>query len=184
MPIEYRAGLSKKVGLPNYGSLAASCSVEIEAEHGVLEGNPAEFQRRVQESFAACRCAVEDELARQQDSNPGSQTIIEPHPATLPPQYSGPGNGHGNGQNNPANPSAANGSNAHMASEKQLTYAKQLAEQIPGLGFRRLKTLAQKMYSKPLAAMTSFDASGLIDTLKAVKAGEIDLDALLNGAIP
>jgi len=71
MPININVGLSKKVGLPNYGSLAASCSVQIEAGHGLLEGNLAEFQRRVCESFAACRQAIEDELNRQQGSNSG-----------------------------------------------------------------------------------------------------------------
>ena len=35
---------------------------------------------------------------------------------------------------------------------------------------------------KPVTDITALDASGLIDTLKAIKAGEIDLNHALNGA--
>ena len=75
-----------------------------------------------------------------------------------------------------------NGSGRRTVTEKQLTYIRQLSGQIKGLGIRRLDTLASNMYGKPVAELTSFQASGVIDCLKGIKAGEIDLQAALDGA--
>jgi len=47
---------------------------------------------------------------------------------------------------------------------------------------RRLDELAQRMFSKPLAGVSSLEASSLIDSRKAIKAGQINLEDILSGA--
>lgn len=172
MPMKLNVGVSKKQGLPDYGSVGASCAVEMEVDASLLEHDLTGFQRKVQDAFTACRQAVNDELARHEapaDSN-NSQPTDQPESRPQPASRSN-GN-HANG----------NGSNGHRASQKQQNYIGQLAGQISGLGSRRLESLAQKMFGKPLADLTSLNASSLIDMLKAVQGGQIKLEDALNGA--
>ena len=58
-------------------------------------------------------------------------------------------------------------------------YLRQLAGQIPDLSDRRPDELAERLFSKPVVELSSFEASSLIDTLKAIKAGNLSLDASL-----
>jgi len=171
MPLKLNVGLSKKIGLPDYGSIGASCSVEVELEN-LPAADLEKFQANVRRAYVACAQAVNDELARHR---PAAASAGE-QPSQVSPEKPAPSdtaNGHRN----------ANGAGAHRASQKQLDYAGQLAGQIRGLGARKLETLAGKMFSKPLAGLTSLEASSLIDTLKSIKEGKIDLQAALKGTI-
>jgi hypothetical protein len=175
MPLKLNVGISKKIGLPDYGSLGTTCNVEVEVDGRLIFDDLDGFHQKVRQAYVACAQAVNDELARHLGS--GAQTMNHT-PATASPDGSGPatsgaatnGNGH------------RNGTNGGGASQKQLNYANQLAGQINGLGARRLEALANKMFGKPIAGLSSLDASGLIDTLKAIKAGTLDLNAALDGA--
>lgn len=66
MGIKLSVGLQKKVGLPDYGSLGASCYVEFEIDHSLLDSNLEGFHQKVSGAFAACQQAVNEQLALQQ----------------------------------------------------------------------------------------------------------------------
>ncbi|MEK6246893.1 MAG: hypothetical protein N2C12_01855 [Planctomycetales bacterium] len=156
--LKINIGLSRKIGGTNYSSRGASVNLEMEVESGLVQ-EPAKLQERIRYLFSLAKQSVEEEL--NGDGQHGVATSDNgDHPQS----------------------SSNNGSNGHQATEKQLGYARQLAGQIQGLGVRKLESLANKMFSKPVADLSTLDASGLIDTLKEIKAGEINLEVALNGA--
>ena len=167
MPLKLNVGICKKIGQPDYGSLGASCNVEVELDQSLIFDDLDAFQERVTHAYTACREAVTEELARQQQGTTSEHAANNRAASAAPPNR--PANGQSNGQS------------SHLASQKQIDYAQQLAGQIRGLGARRLETLANKMFGKPLGELSSLEASGLIDSLKEVKAGKIDLAAALGG---
>ncbi len=173
MPMKINVGLTKKVGLPDYGSLGASCNVEFEVELALLADTDG-FHRRVEVVFGACRDAVTAELSQHKEpngQNGKTSAAARPTNGTAAKTTAANGSTNGNGQ-------------GHAASERQMAYLRQLAKQVEGLGLRRLEALSQKMFGKPLAAITGFEASSLIDTVKSIKAAQLDLDAVLNGEAP
>ena len=66
MPLKLNVGVSKKVGLPEYSSVGASCNLEVELSQEMLQGDVAAFHERVRSAYIACHQAVHDELTRLQ----------------------------------------------------------------------------------------------------------------------
>ena len=170
MALKLNVGLAKKVGMPDYGSVCASCYVESELDGSLLTTELERFHERVREVFLACSQAVHSELARQQSVNGSGAEASSGRRTTA-------------ARSTPAGKPATNGQD-HAISGKQLTYAKQLAGQIRGLGAGQLEALAGKMHGKALSELSSLEASSLIDMLKAVKEGKIDIGAALAGGGP
>jgi len=81
MPMKLTIGLARKVGLPGYSSLGATCGVELEAPD--FGEDPDGFRRRVRAAFRSCERAVEEELARHRPrpERPGDAGPVEDDPA-------------------------------------------------------------------------------------------------------
>ena len=66
MPLKLNVGVSRKVGLPDYGSVGAVCNLEMELDAGLLEHDLDGFHARIRDAYVAAHQAVHDELARLQ----------------------------------------------------------------------------------------------------------------------
>jgi hypothetical protein len=152
VPLKLNVGVGREVGLPDYGSVGASCNLEMELDSALLERDLDGFHAPVRDAFVAARQAVQDELARVQVP----VELAQPAPAPRAPT-NGNGNGHA-----PAGP-AERSRTQKRATDKQvkaiLAIARQQHADLDGLlqqddGVHRPEDLSLKQ------------ASELIDMLK------------------
>ncbi len=78
--LKLHAGVSKKVGLPNFSSASASCTIEAELDSSLLQDREG-FQIVVQRAYQSCEKAVQDQIARltsdSQSDTSQPQEIVE-----------------------------------------------------------------------------------------------------------
>jgi hypothetical protein len=89
--MKLNVGVSRKLGLPNFGSVGASCNLELELDVTLLERDLNAFHTQIRGAYMAAHQAVHDELARLQAA--GTQAPTKP-PARDAVNGSGPENGH------------------------------------------------------------------------------------------
>ena len=148
MPLTLNVGLSKKVGLPDYGSLGVSCNVQVELDSTLLQGDLSTFHDKVKRAYLACHQAVSDELGRQQQAAPASG------PSAASAHSNGsPGHGPSNGQPR----------NGRKATASQVRAIEAIASR-QRLDLPRL--LLQQYSTDDLGTLTIGQASDLIDQLK------------------
>ena len=68
MPMTVKVGLAKKIGQPDFGSLGASCDIELELDGSLLFNDLEGLQQKIQTAYVACQQAVDDELAGQRST--------------------------------------------------------------------------------------------------------------------
>src|SRR5689334_16159378 len=81
MPMKLSVGVSRKLGLPGYSSVGATCSLEIELDSTILRGDPKRFQDEIRTAYAVCERAVVEELAHSQPVGEPTHEVYEPQPA-------------------------------------------------------------------------------------------------------
>src|SRR5262245_26489026 len=95
MPLTLNIGVSKKVGLPEFSSVGASCNLELELDAMLIRNDLDGLHEQIRGAFVAARQAVDDELARYQAQD-GPRAPIQPVTTSANDHHNGretPGNG-------------------------------------------------------------------------------------------
>jgi hypothetical protein len=168
MPLKLHVGIQKKRGLPHYSSVSAACSLELELDQSLLVDDPERFRDRVRRTYAACRDAVESELAHQLNRDPDAP---EANDASV--------DGSSGGSHSSSDRRAAEN---RAASRKQVAYIEKLAGQIPDFDQPQLAALCDRHFGKSPTDLSCHDASRLIDILQDLKDGRLDIDTAFHCA--
>ena len=171
MPLKVNIGLSKKKGLPDYGSLGASCHVEFEMDGGYDNGSSEHFQDAVRRAYGACRQAVESEIAANHgeaahatESNGNVNGIGAQHAAASVNRVATYTEANGN-QNTTATAPAAGRSATPSQVRAIYAIAKRNRVDLPVL-------LSSQFRVHRPETLSIRDASSLIDQLKALSTSE------------
>ena len=155
MPLTLNVGLSKKVGLPDYGSLGVSCNVAVELDSALLLHDVDGFQQKVKQAYLACHQAVQEELHRQQRPALASATSHPPASSNGQPTNGGRTNGQSRDQTRRATASQVRAIEA-IARKQHIDLA---------------NLLRQRFGTDKTAELSITEASSLIDELKAAANG-------------
>ena len=155
MSLKLNVGVTRKVGQPDYGSVGASCNLELEIDTGLLERDLDGFHARVRSAYVAVHQAVHDELARLQ------APVAAPQDPPASPIGHG-SNGHAGSNGHTAHPPAGRSRTRKPATENQVRAIHSIASRqhadldglLRDLGVARPEDLSLRQ------------ASELIDTLK------------------
>ena len=120
MALKLNVGVSRKVGLPDYGSVGASCNLELEVEVGLLERDLDAFHVRVRDAYVAAHQAVHDELARLQ------APVGAPGEPAAPPRHHA-SDGHPGGNGHADRPPAGRPRPRRPATDKQVRAIRTIA---------------------------------------------------------
>lgn len=163
MALKLNVSISRKIGMPDYGSAGASCSLEVEIGAGLPEGDPAGFQARIRDVYDLARQAVQDELVRLQ-ALPVEQTAVMSVPCRVGSvKHDSNGHAAGNGQDH--------GTRGIQAPSRRPATAKQVRV-ILAIARRRQVDLSEVLRNefdveKP-EELSLRQASWLIDRLKTL----------------
>jgi len=158
-----RVGLNRKLGQPEFGSLGASCDVELELDGTLLFHDPDALQIKIRAAYEACERAISEELARQTR-----------HETTPSAQRSGSSNGHGEARGNghangaPRNGSAKNGGGPRQATTSQIRALHAIANR---QGLTLTDVLQDRFRLYKAEDLSVAQASQLIDELKGSPVG-------------
>ena len=120
MAMKLNVGVSRKVGLPDFGSVGASCNVEVELDSALIDRDLDAFHARVRDVYVAAHQAVHDELARLQ------APVGAPGEPAAPPRHHA-SNAHPGGDGHADGPPAGRPRPRRPATDKQVRAIRTIA---------------------------------------------------------
>jgi hypothetical protein len=157
MPLKLNVGVSKKVGLPDYGSAGATCNLELELDARLLETDLDGFHQRVRSAYVAAQQAVHDELSRLQGQSAPAQVETR---NTAPDRPA-----HRNGQATTSSRPTGNRTRpSRPATPNQIRAIRTITRQ---LGADLDSVLREEFRVERLEDLSMSEASRVIDDLKA-----------------